>query len=84
MYKETLIEFKAYNVASELPVNLNTNSLLLVNKGTAICYINGFPLAANEVWGDSRNANEVITGKFNISFDTTGTPLLHVQLTRYK
>lgn len=86
-YKETVIEFKSYNVASEMPMDKNTNSILFTNKGTATVYINSFPLAAGESWGDGRNAGEIITGKFVISF-TPGAAvtacLLCVQLTRYK
>lgn len=86
-YKDTVIEFKSYNLTGELPLNNNTNSLLLINKGTAIAYINGLPLAAGESWGDSRNAGEVITGKIVITFEqgaAVTTCLMHVQLTRYK
>lgn len=86
VYKQTKIEFKAYNKAEEMPVGSNTNSILFINKGTSIAYVNGLPLASGESWGDSRNAGEVITGKFVINFElgaTTTTSLLHVQLTRY-
>ena len=83
-YIETVIEFKAYNLAQEVPVDSNTNSILFINKGAVIAYVNGLPLAVGEVWGDSRNTGEVITGKFNISFAAGAGPLLHVQLTRYK
>ena len=84
-YKQTKIEFKAYDVSAEVPVDLNTNSILFTNKGTVTCYINGFPLASGESWGDGRNAGEVITGKFVITFTpgSTSGPLCHVQLTRY-
>jgi hypothetical protein len=80
----TVIEFKAYNKADQVPMDNNTNSVLFINKGGAVCYVNGLPLATNEAWGDSRNSGEVITGKFYISFAAGPNPLVHVQLTRYK
>jgi hypothetical protein len=84
---ETVIEFKNYYQTGEIPVDGNTNSLLLTNVGSATAYVNGFPIASGQNWGDSRNAGEIITGKFTITFEPgalASTCNLYVQLTRYK
>ena len=83
-YKETVIEFKTYNTGQSVPMDANTNSILFTNKGTVTAFVNSFPLDPGESWGDSRNANEIITGKFEISFSPGAGAVLHVQLTRYK
>jgi len=81
---QTKTEFKTYNEGAEIPVtDLNVNSILFTNKGQVTVYINSFPLAVGESWGDSRNANEIITGKFVIAFEAGAGPVCHVQLVRY-
>jgi len=71
-------DFRSNSYVANQSIPTDCIDLIFVNTGTAIVYINQFPLQPQQDLQMNGNIGEVMRKSIDISFDTTGTPQLWV------
>lgn len=71
---------RTFGVATKITLDAQCNTLAVKNAGNSICLINQDPLVPGEVKIFGAWQNEILTGKYEFSFQTPpGVPITYVQ-----